>query len=46
MWWWDNRGELALLYCFVWFFFAAWGAGAFGVDDWLRRKRERAAPQS
>ncbi len=43
MWWWDNRGELALLYCFVWLLFAAWGAGSFSVDDWLRRRRERQA---
>lgn len=46
MWWWDNRGELPLLYCFIWLFFAAWGAGAFSLDGWLQRKRERAAPQT
>jgi uncharacterized membrane protein YphA (DoxX/SURF4 family) len=45
MWWWDNRGELAMLYCFVWLLFAAWGAGAFSVDARLARTRERAAPQ-
>jgi putative oxidoreductase len=44
MWWWDNRGELALVYCFVWLAFAAWGGGALSVDGWLRRRRERAAP--
>lgn len=32
LWWWGNRGELALVYCFVWLFFAAAGAGAFSVD--------------
>jgi putative oxidoreductase len=46
MWWWDNRGELAMLYCFVWLFFAAWGAGAFSIDDWLGRNRERAVPET
>jgi putative oxidoreductase len=44
MWWWDNRGELALVYSFLWLLFAAWGAGAFSLDAWLRRRRERAAP--
>lgn len=43
MWWWDNRGELALVYAFVWLLFAAWGAGGFSVDDWLRRRREAGA---
>lgn len=32
LWWWANRGELAMVYCFVWLFFAAAGAGAFSVD--------------
>jgi putative oxidoreductase len=39
MWWWDNRGELALLYAFVWLLFAAWGGGDFSVDGWLRKRR-------
>ena len=46
MWWWGNRGELAMLYCFVWLLFAAWGAGAFSVDHRLHRRREQAAPPS
>ncbi|UCF41638.1 MAG: DoxX family protein [Gemmatimonadota bacterium] len=46
MWWWDNRGELAMLYCFVWLFFAAWGAGAFSVDRRLHRRRDQGAPPS
>jgi putative oxidoreductase len=33
-----NRGELAVLYCFVFLFFAAAGAGAWSVDA-LRRPR-------
>jgi putative oxidoreductase len=28
----QNRGELALLYCFVFLFFAAWGAGPWSID--------------
>lgn len=36
--WWTNGGELALLYSFVWLFFACAGAGAFSLDAW--RKRE------
>lgn len=39
MWWWQNRGELVLVYAFLWLLFAAWGAGSFSVDDWLNRKR-------
>ena len=39
IWWWVNRGEVPLLYCFVWLVFAAWGAGAFSVDAWLARRR-------
>jgi len=32
-----NRGELAVLYCFVFLFFAAAGAGAWSVDGLRRR---------
>lgn len=40
LWWWGNRGELAMVFCFVWLFFAAAGAGAWSVDGVLRdRKR-------
>lgn len=38
-WWWQNHGELALLYCFLWLLFAAWGAGDFSLDAWIRRRR-------
>ena len=41
MWWWQNRGEVVMLYSFVWLFFAAWGAGSFSLDGW-RRKRQGA----
>jgi len=33
-----NRGELAVLYCFVFLYFAAAGGGPWSVDRWLRRK--------
>lgn len=39
MWWWYNRGELPLLYTFVWLLFAAWGAGPLSLDGWLRKRR-------
>lgn len=33
-----NRGELAALYCFVYLFFAAWGAGRYSLDGWRARR--------
>lgn len=41
LWWWNNRGELALVYAFLWLFFAAAGAGAFSVDALRARNREQ-----
>ena len=38
MWWWDNRGEVVLLYSFIWLFFAAAGAGPFSLDAWRARR--------
>jgi len=38
IWWWENRGEVAILYCFLWLYFAAAGAGPISVDR-LRGKR-------
>jgi len=46
MWWWANRGEVVLLYSFIWLLFAAWGAGPFSVDGWLKRRREARAAAS
>ncbi len=37
MWWWENRGEMVLLYSFIWLLFAAWGAGPASVDSLRRR---------
>ena len=36
--WWQNRGELAMLYCFIFLVFAAWGAGPISLDA----RREKA----
>jgi putative oxidoreductase len=38
LWWWENGGELAVLYCFLWLYFAAAGAGPISVDR-LRGRR-------
>jgi putative oxidoreductase len=38
LWWWENGGELALLYCFLWLYFAAAGAGPISVDRMRGRK--------
>ena len=38
LWWWENRGEVAILYCFVWLYFAAAGAGPISLDR-IRGKR-------
>jgi len=34
----ENRGELAMLYCFVFFFLFAIGGGSYSVDSRLRKK--------
>ena len=34
-----NRGELAALYCFVFLYFSACGAGPYSVDGMLERRR-------
>jgi putative oxidoreductase len=34
-----NRGELAVLYCFLFLYIAAQGAGGWSLDAMLRRKR-------
>lgn len=37
----ENGGQPAVLYCFIFLFFAAHGAGAWSVDAWLGERRER-----
>jgi len=39
-WWWENGGELAMLFCFTYLFFAAWGGGPFSADGWIAKRRE------
>jgi putative oxidoreductase len=39
IWWWENRGELAILYCFLWLYFAASGAGPLSFDRFLKSVR-------
>ena len=34
-----NRGELAVLYCFVFLFLWAHGSGAFSIDSMLEKRR-------
>lgn len=36
--WWENRGELVMLYSFIFLVLAAWGSGAFSVDNALARR--------
>ena len=39
IWWWVNRGETPMLFCFIFLAFAAWGAGPLSVDSWMARRR-------
>lgn len=32
IWWWSNGGFSAMLLCFLFLFFAAWGAGPYSLD--------------
>ena len=34
-----NRGELAVLYCFVFLFLWANGSGPWSIDDWLKNRQ-------
>ena len=36
-----NNGVAAALYCFVWLFFSAAGAGPWSVDAWLKSRKEQ-----
>jgi putative oxidoreductase len=37
-WPWANNGELPFLFCFIWLFFSAAGAGALGIDSILAKR--------
>lgn len=38
-WWWENRGEVVMLFSFIWLFFAAAGAGRLSLDAQLAARR-------
>ncbi len=38
LWWWQNRGELVMLYSFAWLLFATWGAGPYSIDAGRERR--------
>lgn len=39
LFWWENHGEVVMLYSFIWLVFAAWGAGPLSVDAALAGRR-------
>lgn len=39
LWPWENRGELAALYCFIFLFIWASGGGRWQLEAWLRKRR-------
>jgi putative oxidoreductase len=41
-----NQGELAVLYCFLFLFIAAHGAGIWSIDSMIRRRVPITAPAS
>jgi putative oxidoreductase len=40
LWPWVNRGELAVLYSFVFLFLAAAGGGSFSLDSVMARRED------
>jgi len=40
----QNQGELAVVYCFVFLFIAAYGAGVYSLDHVFRRRIAAAVP--
>ena len=38
LFWWQNRGEVVMLFSFIWLFFAAAGAGPFSLDAWRSQR--------
>jgi len=42
IWWWSNRGELAMLYCFIFLLFSVHGGGTFSLDAAWRGRRDPA----
>jgi putative oxidoreductase len=46
LFWWANGGELAMVYCFLWLYFAARGAGEFSLDAVLAKRSGAASTAS
>ena len=40
-WWWENRGEIVMLFSFIWLFFAAAGPGPLSLEAKLAARRTR-----
>jgi putative oxidoreductase len=41
-----NGGEMAILYCFIWLYFSAAGAGPLSLDAlWARKRRPSRSPE-
>jgi putative oxidoreductase len=38
MWWWQNRGELPMLFSFMFLYICARGAGPYSLDAMMKRK--------
>lgn len=41
--WWANHGELPMIYAFIWFSYAAFGAGPFSLDAVIAKRRAGAS---
>jgi putative oxidoreductase len=39
IWHWANRGELVLVFCFVFFFLATAGSGPWSIDEMLKKRQ-------
>ena len=42
-WPWQNRGELPVLYCFIFLFLWTSGGGSWSVENWLRKRFQKTA---
>lgn len=42
LWWWQNGGEVVMLFSFIFLLYAAWGAGPYSID--ARRARTPGPP--
>ena len=44
IWWWENGGEVVMLFSFIFLVFAAWGPGPLSVDAQLARRSRGVDP--